>query len=284
LDYVKKEIAALGKKIYDKIEKIPAGKKGKESLKIYWETITTSVELDLLEKLHKLDIIGEEDREILSEKASADLEKFITLFLKKFGLEETEPETSDYQKLKNTFESIKESYDKKDKLDIEELEEVIEKIDLWKEFYDEIENQLSQEEKDSLVSDITGAEVMKKSLIEFKEDIAIEKRIRDYRKTLFDYMETLFDNRAKYLKSSLGSGNYQDYKDHKKMVSFVRFIVDEIMDDPAEYEKQEKLLKAKSISDKNLVVLFLKVFMNKFEEEQTNESFVSFYDYYKNQI
>lgn len=287
LDYVKKEISALGKKVDQKIEKLPAGKKGKASLKIYWETITTSVELDILEKLHKLDIIGESDREELSDRASADLEKIIEIFLKKFGVDpEQEPKPSEFEQLKNTFNGIYGAYKNKNELDIEAIEKLIEKIDLWKQFYEKVEGKLSEKEKRELQTDLSGAKTMEESLVEFREDLIRSKKGTDYEKTLYDYMETLFDNRAKYIKSSFDSGVYNDYKDHKKMKRFVDFMVGEVMDDPDEYTKQDKLLSSKSISDKNLIILFLKVFMDKFEEEEKsqNEGFVSFYDYVENHL
>lgn len=283
LDYVKKEISALSKKVHMKIDKAPAGKKGKESLKVYWETITTSVELDLIEKLHKLDIIGEEDRDNLSDKASADLEKIINIFLKKFGMEDQEPKPSEFQQLKNTFNGIQGAYAERNEMDIDALEELIEKIDLWKEFYDKVKDQFSDQEKAEINKDLDEAKKMEESLVELREDLIISRKHREFIKTLFDYMETLFDNRSKYIKSSFNVGTYQEYKDRKKMKDFVRFMVGEIMDNPDEYEKQEKLLKSKSISDKNLIILFLKVFMNKFEEyekeQESNEGFLSFYDY-----
>lgn len=102
-------------------------------------------------------------------------------------------------------------------------------------------------------------------------------------------METLFDNRSKYIKSTFDLGTYQEYKDKKRMKDFVRFIVGEVMDRPEEYEKQDKILQNKTISDKQLVVLFLKVFMDKFEkyeeeQEEKNEGFISFYDYIENHL
>lgn len=287
LDYVKKEISALGKKVDMKIEKLPAGKKGKASLKIYWETITTSVELDTIEKLHKLDIIGEEERDNLSDKTSADLEKIINIFLKKFGVDpEQEPKPSEFEQLKNTFNGIKGAYDQRNDMDTDALEKLIEKIDLWKKFYEKIKDQLSEQERLQLSTDLTGANVMEEALVDLREDILRSKKGTDYEKTLFDYMETLFDNRAKYIKSSFDVGTYQDLKDRRKMKRFTDFMVGEIMDDPDEYEKQDKLLKGQSISDKNLIVLFLKVFLNKFEEEEKsqNESFVSFFDYVENYL
>ena len=289
LDYVKKEINALGKKVEMRIDKAPAGTRGKESLKVYWETITTSVELDLIEKLQKLDIIGEEEREVMSDRASADLERIINIFLKKFGKEDETPKASEFQQLKSTFETIKRGYDQRNQKTIEELEEIIEKIDLWKQYYKKIEGQLSDSEKNELEPDLASAKKMEENLVELRDDIIISKRQREYIKTLYDYMETLFDNRSKYIKSTFDLGVYQDYKDKKKMKEFVRFVVGEVMDRPDEYAKQDKILQNKTISDKQLVVLFLKVFLSKFEkyeEEQIdqNEGFVSFYDYIENHL
>lgn len=289
LDYVKKEINALSKKVEMRIDKAPAGKRGKESLKVYWETITTSVELDLIEKLHKLDIIGEEEREVMSDRASADLEKIINIFLKKFGKEDETPRKSEFEQLKSTLEEIEDEYNKRNQKTIEELGDLIEKIDLWKEYYKKAEGQLSDKEKKELGPEVSLAKKMEENLVELREDIIISKRQREYIKTLYDYMETLFDNRSKYIKSTFDLGVYQDYKDKKKMKEFVRFVVGEVMDNPTEYSKQDKILQNKTISDKQLVVLFLKVFMDKFEkyeEEQKdqNEGFVSFYDYVENHL
>ncbi len=287
LDYVKKEISALGKKVNMRIDKLPAGKRGKESLRVYWETITTSVELDIIEKLHKLDIIGEEDRDILSDRASADLEKIINIFLKKFGMDpEQDPKPSEFQQLKSTFQGIQGAYAEKNNMDIDDLEELIEKLHLWKEFYSKVEDQLEKKEKIELQSDRASAKVMEEKLVDLREDLIISKKQKDYEKTLYDYMETLFDNRAKYIKSSFDIKTYQELKDKKKMRRFVQYIVGEVMDDPDEHDKQEKLLKSESISDKNLIILFLKVFLNKFEDFEwlQNESFVSFYNYVENQL
>jgi len=245
------------------------------------------VELDIIEKLHKLDIIGEEDRDNLADKTSADLEKIINIFLKKFGVDpEQEPKPSEFEQLKNTFHGIEGAYKTRGDMDVEAVEKLIEKIDLWKQFYEKIEGQLSEQEKNELISDRSGAKVMEEKLVEFRDDLIRSKKGTDYEKTLFDYMETLFDNRSKYIKSSFDIGTYQDLKDRKKMKRFVDFIVGEVMDNPDEYNKQDKLLKGQSISDKNLIVLFLKVFLNKFEEEEKsqNEGFVSFYDYVENHL
>jgi uncharacterized membrane-anchored protein YhcB (DUF1043 family) len=289
LDYVKKEISALGKKIEMRIEKAPAGKRGKESLKVYWETITTSVELDLIEKLHKLDIIGEEEREVMSDRASADLEKIINIFLKKFGKEDETPRKTEFQQLQSALETIENGYNQRNEKSIEEIEDLIEKIDLWKEYYEKAEGQLSDQEKKELKPEVLLAKKMEETLVELREDLIISKRHREYIKTLYDYMETLFDNRSKYIKSTFDLGTYQEYKDKSKMKDFVRFIVGEVMDRPEEYEKQDKILQNKTISDKQLVVLFLKVFLKKFEryeeeKEDQNEGFVSFYDYIENHL
>ena len=287
LDYVKKEISALSKKVYMKINDSSAGKKGKESLKVYWETITTSVELDLLEKLHKLDIIGEEDRDVISNKISDDLEKIINVFLKKFGVDPNQdPKPSEFEQLKNTFHGIEGAYAERNDMETDSLEELIEKIDLWKEFLDKVKDTLSKEERSELGTDLASAKEMEEILVNLREDILISKKHRDYGRTLFDYLETLFDNRGKYIKKSFDLGTYEIYKDTKKLRKFVQFAIGEVMDNPEEYEKQVRLLKSQSISDKNLVILFLKVFLDKFEkyEREKNEGFLSFYDYVENHL
>ena len=283
LDYVKKEISAAGKRMDLQIDKSSAGKEGKESLKVYWETITTSVELDLLEQLHKLDIIGEEDRDALSDKASENLEKIINIFLKKFGVNpDQEPKPSEAEQLRNTYKEIEDGYKGRNKKTIEELEKLIEKSKLWRDFYDNMENKLSDKEKEDLKTPLKNIPLIKQELTELQNDLVLDKRQKDNEKILFDYLETLFKNRAKYIKQTFDSGTYQEYADTNKMKDFVRYMVGEIMDNPDQYDKQAKILQNKTISDKQLLVLFFKVFMKGFEEqkdEQSNEGFLSLYDY-----
>ena len=286
LDFVKKSISVEGKRVSMLIDKAPAGKRGKESLKIYWETITTSVELDLLEKLHKMDIIGEEDRDAYSEKASADLEKIINIFLKKFGLEnQEEPKLTEFQKIQRVFDDIKKDYPDKNDKSIEELNEILHKIKLLKELIDKVIDKLSDEDKRKVEDLSKKIRLMEQEFQDNRDDLIISKKQREYQKILFDYLEILFKNRSKYIKQIFNLNIYSDYGDEDKMRKFVRYMVGEIMDDPREYEKQDKLLQNKTVSDKQLIVLFLKVFMKGFEkEEKANENFVSLYDYIENQL
>jgi len=289
LDFVKKEISAEGKRVNMIIDKAPAGQRGKESLKVYWETITTSVELDLLEQLHKMDIIGEEDRDAYSEKASADLEKIINIFLKKFGMEtQEEPKLTEFQKIQKVFNDIKKDYPDRNKKSIEELDDILDKIKLWRELIGKVEDKLSDEDKKGVNDLSQQMKSMEEDFKELRTDLVLSKKQRDYEKILFDYMETLFKNRSKYVKQTFDLAVYQDLADVKKMKRFVRYIVGEVMDNPSEYEKQDKILQNQTISDKQLMVLFIKVFLRGFEEqekeEESNESFVSLYDYIENQL
>lgn len=288
LDLVKKEISAESKRVSMIIDKAPAGKRGKESLKIYWETITTSVELDLLEQLHKLDIIGEEDRDAYSEKASADLEKIINIFLKKFGMEaQEEPKLTEFQKIQRLSDDIKKDYPERNDKSIEELEDILDKIELWRELIDKVKDKLSDDDRKGVRKLSDEMKQMEEDFDTLYNDLVLSKKQRDYEEILLNYMETLFKGRAKYVKQTFDLATYNEYADVKRMNRFVQYVVGEIMDDPDEYEKQAKILQNKTISDKQLLILFLKVFMRGFEEsenEKKNENFMSLYDYIENQV
>lgn len=117
---------------------------------------------------------------------------------------------------------------------------------------------------------------------EVESDAERDNRYQEYAKTLYTQLETLFKVRPKYVKDAFDFNFYSTYDDRKKMKELVLYIIGEIADNPEKYKIQEKKLKAESLGDRNLVILFLKKFVPGFEAEQRkNESFLSLDEYKK---
>jgi hypothetical protein len=118
---------------------------------------------------------------------------------------------------------------------------------------------------------------------EAEEDVQKEKRIEKYESTLFDHLDTLFRTREKLIKDVFSSTFYNDYSNAKDLKRFVKYMVGKIMDRPADYQKQEKIMNTGSLSDRQMVNLFLKKFYQSYNKDKgtSNESFMSLSEYKK---
>lgn len=289
MEYVKKKIDAAGKKVAERIDKIPAGKKGKESLKVYWEYLATPIELDILQELHRLNIIGEDDRERYADASSERLAEIVNTFLKSFGKDPEDPNVTKFQQLKNVFKGIKKEYDEVDKTSEEALTEVIEKIDRWIEFHEEVIEELSDEEKMDLKARVEEAKKMREALLQWRGFLEADRIKIEFSTYLKNKFQTFWKTQAKFIKTAKDIGYYQDMKDRSKLVRFAKYVADQIVEDKENYDIEYKALEKEKLGSREDVLLkFIDPFLPGFEKEEeeagTNESFVSFYDYYKNQL
>lgn len=295
MDFVKKSIDVKGKEIAEKIDKSQAGKRGKEALKVYWESISSPIELDILQELHRLDIIGEEEMDRRSEESSKEFAEIMKVFLKTFGKDPSESEKSNFQQLKNVFIDIKKSFDNPEtKRDIDAIDNLIEKIDQWLEFYEKIMEQLSDEEKRDLQSRVEEAKKMRENLVEIRTDLQDDRDKLDFSEYLTAKFLGFWKKDKKFIKDFKDLTYYLELKDPAKLKRFAKHVVDHIVTNKDEYEDEFKALDRKKLGSREDVLLkFVDPFLYAFNEEEKemeekerekNESFVSFYDYYKNQL
>lgn len=169
-------------------------------------------------------------------------------------------------------------------LEIEEKEEKIVAV-FYKEDDDyeqdspanEMEITNEEEAKDLIKGVLEGEEV--------SSDVKKDRMYNDFQETLYNHIDTLFKNRTKLVRDTFSYQFFEKYKDNRRLKNFSKFMVGEIIDNPDEYSKQEKILSNQSISDRQLINLFLKKFKESFEEfEAQNESFQSFSEYKKQNL
>ena len=103
--------------------------------------------------------------------------------------------------------------------------------------------------------------------------------LEGFEETLVNHLSTMFKTREKFLKDAFDSGFYLDYNNTGKLKKLAQYIVGEIADNPGAYPKQEKILKNQTISDRQMVNLFLRKFIKGFES--LKESFISLEEYKK---
>ena len=297
MDYVKKSIDNKSKQIAEKIDRSKAGEKGKQSLKVYWDYLSTPLEIDILQELHRLDIIGEEEVERGSRESAGELAAIAKMLNKLLGGEEgMDGNMKTLDKLKSVYNEIKEKYQKVDKTNEDALKEVIDHIDLWLDVYEKLKDSLTKEEQLELRETVEQVQYFKESLDQLREDIIRDFRMANYsdnlRIAVRQYVET--DRNHKDFKNLFKDSILQDLEQYQNQQDFARYAVGEIMKDEKTegiYADQIKAMKSSNMTPKQILTLFLLQFLNDWDKDRstgdsddTSESFVSFYDYYKNHL
>lgn len=122
------------------------------------------------------------------------------------------------------------------------------------------------------------------------ESIKLEYKKTSFAKKLFSHLESLFAYKQEYIKKMISLEFFDYYNNSEILKGFSLFVIKEIISDPKKYLGFIKILDddKKTISDKNLVMSFLKNFQASFEEtykakkhNKSNESFISLSNYKK---
>jgi hypothetical protein len=298
--------------------KVELSEKGKADLKFMWEELVAAIKQKSYEKLVKIinnknikgleslvarlqiEIEEAEDKRYQSRRSSRSLRSSEEDYSGKGaeGSSEKEAKTADgYKGLKKYLdENLPDGLlDENDSYKYEEsagkvLKVYIESDDKSEKitavFYNEDDD---LEQADPIREEEIDSEIKANELIdavkqgetgdEYQRE---DKKAYNYTETLFNHMETLFKTRTKALKDIFGSVFYDEFNDKKIIREFSRYVVGEIMTEPSEYPRQEKILANQSITDRQLVNLFLKRFKNDFAKyEKSNESFLSLSTYKK---
>jgi len=271
--YINKELEVLSKTITNTIDNKRISDKKKNSVKLYWESITTSIELEIFEKLHKFNLISGGEKEKRSKEAAGGLEELVKAFTETFDPDRQEKEKDKIEKIQAKFEEFKAKLQNKGvKLNTTDLKsQFVKDIKGLKTIIDSIYEKVSLSNQNILEGIKGGLVNIGNQIGDYEKDVMIDK----YKKNLKDRLSIFKDSKKNIIQRTLGDQMITILDKEKNLNAFVSFIVGEVLDDTSYYEKEKLILKGKSLTDK-ATLQFLKKFEGKFMDwvkEQSSEKF-----------